>query len=243
MAGRAPRWGYRQLHDALRRAGYAINHKLTYRIYQEEGLALRRRYRRRQRSAATRLQRAHAVNERWSMDFVTDALQGGRQFRVLNVIDEYSRNAYATEVSRSFTGAFVCQVLKKLIRKHGRPKSIRVDNGPEFTSRIMRAWAHAHQITLLYIEPGKPVQNAFVESFNGRFRDECLNLHWFRNISDARSKIETWRHTYNRGRSHSALGRRTPAEFLADLTRGSSNDRISPTDLSVRDSVSQQLFT
>jgi len=187
LAAERPRYGYRMLHQQLRRKGWAINHKLVYRLYREEGLVVRRRIRK--RIAAARRQQLDAPtrpDQRWSMDFVSDALADGRVFRTLNIIDDFSRECVAIEVDTSLGGERVVRVLERLKEQRGLPERIVMDNGPEFTSKALDAWAHAAGVKLHFIRPGKPTENAYVESFNGRFREECLNESWFRNLLDAR---------------------------------------------------------
>jgi putative transposase len=153
------------------------------------------------------------VNERWSIDFMSDTLADGRTFRTLNVVDDFTREAIAIEVGRSIPGARVVRVLERIAKGRGLPRSIVLDNGPEFTSRVLDQWAYGAGVELRFIQPGKPVQNAFVESFNGKFRDECLNQNWFLSLADAIQSIAAWRLDYNRHRPHSALGNLTPEEF------------------------------
>jgi putative transposase len=211
-----PRFGYRRLHVLLRRDGWACNHKRVYRLYRAECLAVRRR-RRRKLAAGCRVvlpvpTRPHA---RWSMDFMGDTLARGRTFRTLNIVDDGSRECLAIEVDHGLSGQRVARVLSHLATTRPLPQQIVVDNGPEFTSRALDAWAYAHGVELHFIRPGKPVDNAFIESFNGKFRDECLNGHWFLDLTEARTTIEAWRRDYNEVRPHSALGNRTPTEYAA----------------------------
>lgn len=218
LAERWPRYGYRRLHLELRREGIVVNHKRVYRLYRLQGLALRRR--RRKRAAGLRvlpLAVPNRRNQRWSMDFISDALASGRRFRVLSVLDDGIRKALALEVDSSLPGRRVAQVLERLIAKHGKPQLIVVDNGPEFAGRLLDQWAYEHGIKLHFIEPGKPVQNAYVESFAGKLRDECLNGHWFTTVADAQQTIEAWRREYNEIRPHSALGGRPPEEFARSI--------------------------
>ena len=210
------RFGYRRLHVLLRREGWTVNHKRVYRIYGEEGLTVRRKTRKRA-AGVERIPLAAPtrVNQGWSMDFVADALAGGRRFRVLNVVDDYTRETLAAEVDTSLGGERVKRVLERL-RQSGRwPEWIVSDNGPEFTGKVMDQWAFGNGVRQQFITPGKPVENAYVESFNGKMRDECLNENWFVDLADAREKIEAWRRDYNQVRPHSALGYQTPAEFAA----------------------------
>jgi putative transposase len=214
LAQQRPRWGYRRLHVLLRREEVKINHKRLYRLYREEGLAVRRRRRQRVTAEArVPLPMSFAANERWSMDFVSDALADSRVFRTLNVVDDYTRECLAIEVDTSLGGTRVTRVLDRISEKRGLPGMIVMDNGPEFTSRALDAWAYERGVKLHFIEPGKPIQNAYVESFNGRFRDECLNEHWFTSLGDARVHIEAWRNDYNQVRPHSSLDDLTPQEY------------------------------
>lgn len=214
LAEEHPRWGYRMIHEVLRREGWAVNRKRVQRLYRELGLAVRRKGRRR-RSQAPRLVRSplEGPNERWSLDFMQDTLSSGRRFRCLTILDEYSRESLAIHVAHSIPAPAVVDVLERLHYERGLPKTIVTDNGSEFTSRAFDAWAYARGVKLHFIQPGKPVQNCFIESFNGTFRDECLNLHWFTSLHDARCTIERWRRSYNEIRPHSSLGRLTPREF------------------------------
>lgn len=210
-----PRFGYRRVHVMLRREGLMVNHKRVYRLYRAEGLAVRRKKRKRIFMLARKPMAAGSKpNERWSMDFTWDQLADGRSFRTLNIVDDFTRESLAIEVDVSLPGQRVARVLDRLAEVHGLPKSITVDNGPEFTGRAMDAWAYQNKVTLAFITPGKPTQNAYAESFNGKFRDECLNQHWFINLRDAREKIEIWRQDYNHVRPHSSLGDIPPVEFV-----------------------------
>lgn len=216
LAQARPRYGYRRIHVLLRREGWTINMKRVRRLYRLEGLQLRHRVRRRKhaslhRGVAPAASRAH---ERWSMDFVHDATMDGRAFRVLTVIDQWSRWSPMLEVAQSMSGAAVAEALEQAIARHGRPQSITVDHGTEFTSRALDEWAYRRGVALDFIRPGKPVDNGYIESFNGKLRDECLNAHQFLSIADARSKIEAWRVDYNLHRPHSSLGQLSPREYL-----------------------------
>jgi putative transposase len=218
VATQRPRFGYRRLHVLLQRAGWRCNHKRVYRLYRAERLAVRRR-RRRKLAAGCRIvlpvpTRPH---ERWSMDFMGDTLANGRTFRMFNLVDDGSRECLAIEVDHGLSGLRVTRVLDRVAAQRPLPKQIVVDNGPEFTSRVLDAWAYQHRVELHFIRPGKPVDNAFIESFNGKFRDECLNQHWFLDLDDARTKIEAWRIDYNEVRPHSALGNRTPTEYATQV--------------------------
>jgi putative transposase len=223
------RWGYRRLHVLLRREGMLVNHKRVYRIYREEGLNVRRRRRKRGVSAArTPVLRPERLNEVWGLDFVSDALAWGRKLRMLTVVDLYTREALAIEVDTSLGGVRVARVLERIIAERGQaPQAIVMDNGPELTSRALDQWAYARGVQLHFIDAGKPVQNCFVERFNGTLRDECLNEHWFTSLHDARRTVETWRIDYNRLRPHSSLNDRAPEEFRASLARPA-KERMGP---------------
>jgi len=216
LAGERRRFGYRRLTVLLRREGWAVNHKRVYRLYGQEGLQVRRR--KRKRIGAVERQPCSTPtqpNQRWSMDFVSDALSDGRKFRSLNIVDEFNRECLAAEVDTSLPGARVVRVLERLRERRGLPEVMVTDNGPEFAGQALDVWAYQQGVKLHFIEPGKPVQNAFIESFNGKMRDECLNEHWFLSLSEARETVEAWRRDYNEVRPHSALGNRTPLEFTA----------------------------
>jgi putative transposase len=214
LARQKPRFGYRRLGVLLeRRNGDAVNHKRLFRVYQEAGLGVRRRERKRLERGRVGMPLLIRPNQEWSMDFVFDALANGRAIRALTVLDDFTKESPAIEVDSSIPAPQVARVLESVIEERGAPESIRTDNGPEFTSRFFVAWAENRKIRLIYIQPGKPVQNSFIESFNGRFRDECLNANWFENLADARRKIEAWRVDYNQHRPHSSLAYRTPDEF------------------------------
>jgi putative transposase len=221
LAAERPRWGYRWIHRLLRREGWPVNRKRVQRLYREAGLAVRRR-RKRRRSGIPRPVRAplSGPNQRWTLDFVHDALSSGRRFRCLTVLDEYTREALAIHVAYSIPAPAVVGVLEELRETRGLPAVLVTDNGSEFRSRAFDAWAYSRDVRLDFIQPGKPQQNGFIESFNGTLRDDCLNLHWFPSLQQARVTIEAWRQDYNRVRPHSALGEQTPAEFLAAFTQG-----------------------
>jgi len=212
---------YFRIYILLRREGWRINHKRVYRLYCEEGLSMRLRRPRRHVMASHRTARpaAGAVNECWSMDFVSDALFDGRRIRALSVVDNFTRESLAIEVGQGITGEQVAAVMNRIVAVRGAPKSIRVDNGPEFVSRALDQWAYMHQVTLDFSRPGKPTDNALVESFNGRLRDECLNTNWFLSLDDAKRKIEAWREHYNESRPHTALGYVPPREFAQQVAR------------------------
>ena len=216
LAQERRRFGYRRLTVLLRREGWAVNHKRVYRLYREEGLAVRRRKRKRIGAVERQpLAIPTRPNERWSMDFISDALSEGRKFRSLNIVDDFNRECLAAEVDTSLTGARVVRVMERLREQRGLPQVLVMDNGPEFAGQAVDVWAYNQGVKLHFIEPGKPVQNAFIESFNGKMRDECLNEHWFLSLGEARETIEAWRRDYNEVRPHSALGNRTPQEFTA----------------------------
>ena len=211
LAAERRRFGYRRLLILLGREGWRVNHKRVYRLYRAEGLAVRRRKRKRIGTVERQpLLLPTRPNERWSMDFVADALNDGRRFRSLNIVDDYNRRCLATEVDTSLPGGRVVRVLERLRELEGLPETIVMDNGPEFAGQTLDAWAYLRGVKLRFIEPGKPIQNAFIESFNGKFRDECLNEHWFVSLADAQRLIEAWRVDYNTVRPHSALDDQTP---------------------------------
>ena len=215
LAAERKRFGSPRLHIMLKREGLVINHKRTERLYREEGLALRRK-RRRKGAAGLRVMvpSPDGPNQRWSMDFVTDSIVTGRRFRALAIVDDYSRECPAIEVDTSLGGARVVGILERLAETRGLPQVITVDNGPEFAGRTMDEWAYRKGVKLSFIRPGKPIENAFAESFNGRLRDECLNTNWFLSVKQAREIIESWRKDYNSVRPHSALGGLAPQEFM-----------------------------
>jgi putative transposase len=209
------RYGCRRIHTLLRREGWVINHKKTHRIYVEEGLNLRRKRPRRRVAAAHRTERPAVTraNDCWSMDFVADQLFNGQRIRALTVVDNFSRECLAITVDTRLKGDDVVATMDHLMALRRLPKRIQVDNGSEFISKALDQWAYEHQVTLDFSRPGKPTDNPHIESFNGSFRDECLNLHWFLSLEDAREKIEGWRMDYNEFRPHSSLADRTPREF------------------------------
>ncbi len=220
MAATYVRYGYRRLTVLLRREGWKVNAKRIYRLYREERLIVRTKQRRkigRRQRVATVM--ATGANECWSMDFVSDKLADGRSFRILTAVDQFTRECVELEADRSMTGMKVVQALERAREERGSlPKSITVDNGSEFCSRALEVWAMKHDVQLCFIRPGRPVENGFIESFNGRLRDECLNVEWFCSLEDAREKLANFRKHYNQQRPHSALVDRTPAAF-AELHR------------------------
>jgi putative transposase len=218
LALAAERWrfGYRRLHILLRREGWQVNRKRIERLYREEKLKLRRRTKKRvPQEGRGGAWCPVAANQRWSLDFTEDALASGRKFRTANLKDDCTRECPAIEVDLSLPAERVVEMLERAGDARGFPEILVVDNGPELRGRVLEAWAWRRGVQLYFIDPGKPVQNAYIESFNGRFRDECLNLHWFVDLDEARAIIEAWRIDYNETRPHSSLGYRTPAEFAA----------------------------
>lgn len=214
LAEQRRRFGLPRLHIMLKREGLVMNHKRSERIYREEGLSLRLK-KRKKRVAMLRvaLSVPKRLNEVWAMDFVHDAFFMGRRFRILTVIDHYSRECLAFEVDTSIGGGRVCRVLERIAESRGVPDIIMTDNGPEFTGNAMDEWSHRRGVKQHFIRPGKPTENAFIESFNGRFRDECLNDNWFTSLPQAREIIDVWRTDYNQVRPHSSLNDLTPEEF------------------------------
>jgi putative transposase len=223
LATERPRFGYRRLYIFLRRekteggtARWPVDHKRVYRLYREEGLVMQRRRRKRFRAEAqVPLALPTRANQMWTMDYTHDELGGGRKFRTLNLMDGYTREALRIEADTSLPGLRVVLILESLRERRGTPVAIQVDNGTEFTSRVVDQWAHQNQVALHFIERCKPTQNALIESFNGKFRDECLNQNWFVDLRHAREVIESWRVDYNTVRPHSSLRYLTPEEFAA----------------------------
>jgi len=228
LAAKLPRYGYKRLCRRLRKNGVKVNHKKIYRLYREEGLMVRKRTRKRLIRRAERPSPPARPNQRWSMDFTSDQLADGRRFRTFNVVDDCSRECLAIRVERSIPGAYVARVLTELVKERGCPETIVLDNGPEFISRALEIWAEEHRVKLHFIEPGKPVQNCYVESFNGRFRDECLNEHWFTSMEDARVIIAAWRKDYNEVREHGSLGGMTPHEYRRAMESPENASRFPP---------------
>ena len=226
IAAERRRFGYRRLTIMLRREGFVVNHKRVYRRYRSHGLQLRAR-----RKRGVRYVRGNAVspvtfaNERSSLDFVHDVLSNGRKFRMLTIVDDYTRECIAIEVDFSLTGERVIRLLSRLAERHALPKILKFDNGSEFTSNAMLGWAAQVDIDLHFIEPGRPMQNGSVESVNGRLRDELLNEHAFPTIFHARSAVDAWRFDYNHRRPHTSLGSLTPAEFIRQDSN-TSNSRL-----------------
>lgn len=216
LAVERPRYGYQRLWALLRREGWEVNHKRVYRLYVEEGLKLRKR-RRRSRAQVERepLPAPTGADERYSMDFMRDTLADDRVFRTLNIVDDYTRECLAIEVDTSLPGARVVRVLERLAAAGRRSLHIVVDNGPELVSKAVDQWAARSGVNLRFIDPGKPMQNGYIESFNGKSRDECLSQHWFVSLEEARSVSEEWRVDYNERRPHRSLHHLTSAEFAA----------------------------
>lgn len=219
------RFGYRRIHDLLRREGVQANHKRVYRLYSEAGLSVMKRRRRKLVMLDRQiLQQSAGPNETWSMDFVMDTLANGRRIKCLTVVDDFTRECLDIAVDFGISGEYVSRVLDQIGQFRGLPKAIRTDQGPEFTSRALDRWAYAQRVDLKLIAAGKPTQNAYIESFNGKFRDECLNDHYFNNLAHARAIIGEWRRDYNEARPHSSIGRIPPAEFAARHRLQLSND-------------------
>lgn len=221
LAAARVRYGYRRIYILLRREGWKVNHKRVYRLYCEEGLHLRSKRPKRRVSAAHRANRPQAtrLNESWSMDFVSDSLFNGRRFRAFTLVDNFSRECPGILVDKSITGEAVVQFIRRICFQRGTPERIFLDNGPEFIGKALDKWAYENGVTLDFSRPGKPTDNAFIESFNGSFRDECLNAHWFLSLQDAREKIEAWRKEYNEFRPHSSLGDIPPKEFAVKTAK------------------------
>lgn len=207
--------GCPHFHRLLRREKLVVNHKRTERVYRDEGLSLRRK-KRKKIASELRISIPDAVKlgQHWAMDFMSDALFNGRKIRLLTLIDEYSRECLAIEVDTSINGVRVTNVLSCVAMMRGLPNIIKVDNGPEFIGKALDAWAYERGVQLHFSRPGKPVDNRFIESFNGRLRDECLNDNWFMSLQEARTIIENWREEYNTQRPHSSLSDLTPSEFF-----------------------------
>ena len=228
LAAERRRRGCRRLHVLLEREGWTVNSKRVYRIYVEGKLRVSRRRRRRRASAAARvlLDAPRRGNETWTMDFLQDALASGRKLRTLSIKDAYTREMLAIEVDASLPAPRVVRVLEKLRQQRGLPERIVIDNRTEFTSKTMDQWAYENKVTLHFITPGRPMENGYIESFHDKFRQECLNEHWFLTLDDARKTIEDWRIDDNQVRPHSALGYKTPEEFAAGCANAESTKRF-----------------
>lgn len=215
LGERYPRYGYLMLHALLKSEGLVINRKRTYRVYSELGMQVRTKRRKKLVRPRVPMALPTRINERWSLDFVHDQLADGRRIRILNIIDDFSRTCVGQLVDTSISGLRLTRYLDELALTRPMPSSIVLDNGPELTSKAMFFWSQKTGVKLCFIQPGKPTQNAFVESFNGRFRDGCLNQHWFKSLADARQIIRDWRQHYNFERPHSSLAYQAPAVFEA----------------------------
>jgi len=226
LAGSRVRYGYRRLTVLLKREGWEVNAKRIYRLYTEEGLIVRTQ-KRKERAQRQRIAQGPASrpNQRWSMDFVAQRLADGRWIRVLTVVDQYTRECLTLHADTALRGEKVATALDKVVASRGTPKSITVDNGTEFASKAMDLWAYSNGVHLDFIRPGRPVENGYIESFNGRLRDECLNVEVFFTLADARRKLGLWQHDYNYHRPHSALADRTPVEFAAVCSGGNDGDK------------------
>ena len=213
------RYGYRKILVLLHREGWQVGKTMVSRLYREEGLALRRTVPRRRRVAVERRERpkVSGPNQVWSLDFVSDQLADGRRFRALTVMDVYTRESLAIEPGQSLKGEDVVRVLQRIQKDRGGPKRLFCDNGSEFSSRVLDLWAYQNRVRIDFSRPGKPTDNAHIESFNGTFRNECLNTHWFTTRGEAKQIIEAWRREYNESRPHRALGERTPQEFAFQI--------------------------
>jgi putative transposase len=232
LAEAHPRYGYRRVTAMLNRAGHEVNHKRVWRLRAELGVCVRRRARRRLKREACTEDQASAVNQRWAMDFVSDSAANGQTLRALTLIDTYTRECLAIEVATSISSHRVARVLERVVGDRGAaPTHVRVDNGPEFIAKHLKKWADQKKIGIRHIQPGKPQQNGHIESFNGKLRDECLNMHWFLHLGEARFKIEQWRRHYNEERPHSALAYRTPAEFARTMPVGTPLPPGAPTGI------------
>jgi len=213
LAAKHTSYGYLFLHHLLRAEGLVVNKKRTYRLYKELGLQVRTKHRKKLVRPRQLMLVPSKPNQRWSMDFVSDQLSNGRRFRVLNVIDDHSREVIGQLTSFSITGSMVARFLSRLINERSKPTQIVCDNGTEFTCKAMFYWQQETTVKLAFIQPGKPTQNAFVESLNGKFRNECLNQYWFKSLDDATLKIDQWRVHYNTVRPHSSLNYQTPLAY------------------------------
>ena len=220
LAARWKRFGYRRINIMLmRKSGIYINHKKAYRLYKEANLSIHKRSKKKHYEKRGMPSREHLslANDRWSMDFVIDVTRFSRNFRVFALIDEVTRESLTLEVESSMGGAAVAMYLDKVALFRGYPKEILTDNGPEFISNALNQWAYDHDVNHVFTDPGKPTQNGYIESFNGKLRDECLNQHWFRSVAEARNVIKAWRVEYNQERPHSSLGNKTPLEYASSL--------------------------
>ena len=224
------RAGYRMIHDLLRPEHPGINHKRIYRLYSEAGLAVRRKVKAKRYGERVPLIQAVTVNQTWSMDFVSDSLSTGRRLKFLTVADDFTHECVQMAVDFGIGASYVARLLDEAAQFRGYPQAVRTDNGPEFIAKAFLAWTQSHHIKHILIQPGCPTQNAYIESFNGTFRDECLNEHWFTSLAEARAESTRWRRDYNEVRPHSSIGRIPPAKFAAqhrqltaDAARGASS--------------------
>ena len=231
LAREKPRYGYRRLQVLVEREGERVNHKRLWRVYREAGLCLKRKKRRHCVRIGSPRPVLSNANQEWALDFAHDVLAAGRNIRVLSVVDAFTRECLALEVDTGFASRRVTRVLDEIIAMRGLPQAIRCDNGPELTSRHFLAWALEWKIELRHIQSGKPTQNAHVESFHGRLRDECLRVSWFTNLFDARRKVTNWKVEYNEQRPHSSLGYKTPAEFARVVLTSSYGKDVSSAHL------------
>ena len=230
LAEERRRFGYRRLQVLLEREGWQVNHKRVYRLYVEGKLSLRRKRGRKRSTVRQPQPAAVAANQVWSVDFMSDALSSGRRFRTLNIVEDYTRECLEIEVDTSLAGVRMVRVLEELKRRRGLPRQIRSDNGPEFVSQAVDQWAHEQGLQWRTIQPGRPMENGYVESFNERFRDECLNENWFSSLADAREKIARWKQDYNERRPHSSLHYRTPKEFAAQSAASFDTEDVGRTE-------------
>lgn len=209
------RYGYRRIHVLLKREGWQLGKNQAYRLYSEEQLQLRSKLPKRRKMVVSRQIKIKPTrpNEAWSMDFVADQLANGTKFRTLTIVDVFSKEALAIEVGQRLRGEHVVEALNRLVAQRQAPKYLFVDNGSEFSGRLLDLWAYHHQARIDFSRPGKPTDNCHIETFNGSFRDECLNLHWFESLAEAKAIIEAWRQDYNESRPHSTLNDLPPAEF------------------------------
>lgn len=222
------RYGYRRIHVLLRREGWHVGKNRVYRLYGEESLQLRSKLPKRRKMVVTRRERyvPRQSNQAWSMDFVSDQLTSGERFRALTIVDVFSREALAIEVGKSLRAENVVDVCNQLAAQRGAPKRVFTDNGSEFSGRMFDLWAYHHRVQIDFSRPGKPTDNCFIETFNGALRDECLNLHWFQTLEEAKARIEAWRRDYNESRPHQALQDMTPVEFANEAKKMDPVQRI-----------------